>query len=158
MSNRDLKTSLSRDRSIIEVHQLTKTYGHTVRALDDLTFSVKSGTIFGLLDPNGAGKPTAIQVMTTLSDPDHGEVHIAGLSVIQQRNAVRRMIGCVAQKSGGDLQSTAYENLLLQGRIYGLKGRTLKARIAELLERFDLTHVAHRVCRTYSGGMRRKVA
>ncbi|WP_309228337.1 ATP-binding cassette domain-containing protein [Virgibacillus saliphilus] len=149
-------TARSKEKAI-EVQQLTKTYSKSVKALDGLTFSVKSGSVFGLLGPNGAGKSTAVKVMTTLTKPDRGKIEIAGLDVTHQPEAIRRIIGCVAQKSGVDPQSTGRENLTLQGQMYGLSGPFLKSRISGLLERFDLTDAADRVCRTYSGGMQRKL-
>lgn len=141
----------------IEVSQLTKTYEKNVKALDCLTFSVNSGSIFGLLGPNGAGKSTVIKIMTTLTQPDSGEARIAGLDVIQQPDKVRKSIGYVAQKSGVDPQCTGRENLMLQGQLYGLSRKILHSRIPELLDRFDLLDVGDRLCRTYSGGMQRKM-
>lgn len=141
----------------IEVNQLMKTYGKNVKALDHLTFSVKSGTVFGLLGPNGAGKSTAVKIMTTLTQPDGGAAKIAGMDIDHQPDEVRKSIGCVAQKSGVDLQCTGRENLMLQGQLYGLSGKTLQSRVSELLHRFGLLDASNRLCRTYSGGMQRKM-
>jgi ABC-2 type transport system ATP-binding protein len=141
----------------IEVCDVHKTYRQDVRALDGLTFSVKAGTIFGLLGPNGAGKSTAVKVMTTLSRPDSGEVRLYGVDVLALPNEVRKVVGCVAQHSWIDGGSTGREKLIIEGRQFGLGGRSLKLRVTELLERFDLAEVADRVCSTYSGGMQRKL-
>jgi ABC-2 type transport system ATP-binding protein len=141
----------------IEVQALVKTYPNNVRALDGLTFAVHAGTVFGLLGPNGAGKSTTVKVLNTLSRPDSGIARVAGLDVVQQPDAVRRSVGCVAQKSGVDINATGRENLTLQGQFYGLRGAALKARVSHLLERFGLAAAADREARGYSGGMKRKL-
>ena len=141
----------------IEVLDLVKTYPGDVRALRGLSFSAEPGTVFGLLGPNGAGKSTTVKILTTLSRPDAGVARVAGLDVVAQPDRVRRAIGCVAQRSGVDLEATGRENLLLQGRLYGLGGRELKSRVNGLLERLGLAEAGDRIAKTYSGGMRRKL-
>lgn len=141
----------------IEVHDLVKTYSGKVRALDGLSFAVEAGTIFALLGPNGAGKSTTIKILNTLSRPDSGSARVAGFDVLRQPQQVRLAIGCIAQKSGLDVEATGRENLTLQGRIYGLGGRQLKERVDYLLDRFALSEAADKVARTYSGGMQRKL-
>jgi ABC-2 type transport system ATP-binding protein len=141
----------------IEARDLVKTYGGKVRALDGLSFTVESGAIFALLGPNGAGKSTTIKILNTLSRPDSGSARVGGFDVLKESERVRRAIGCVAQKSGFDPEATGRENLTLQGRIYGLRGRELKDRVIELLKRFRLTEAEDSVARTYSGGMQRKL-
>ena len=141
----------------IEARNLVKTYPRGVRAVDDLSFTVESGTIFGLLGPNGAGKSTTVKILTTLSRPDSGEARITGIDVLREPDRVRRVIGCVAQRSGVDREATARENLTLQGRVYGLGGKELKLRVSELLDRFGLTEAANRVAGGYSGGMQRRL-
>ena len=143
-------------RPAIEVSSLVKTYG-AVRALDGLSFSVEAGTIFVLLGPHGAGKSTAVKILNTLVRPDFGSAVVAGVDVLLEPAHVRRVIGCVAQKSGVELESTGRENLVLQGQLYGLRGGALKSRVAELLERFCLAEAAHLPARSYSGGMLRKL-
>jgi len=141
----------------IETRDLVKTYPGGVRALDGLTFSVERGTVFGLLGPNGAGKSTAIKILTTLSRPDSGAARVADFDVPRQPQQVRRAIGCVAQRSGVDMESTGRENLTLQGQLHGMRRPELARRAAELLDRFRLTKSADLVARTYSGGMQRKL-
>ncbi len=145
----------------IKTQALTKTYksrgAPPVKALDGLTFSVEAGTIFGLLGPNGAGKSTTMKILTTLSRPDSGESRVAGLDVLANPDAVRRVIGYVAQKSGVDPESTGRENLVLQGQLHGMRGAALSSRVEELLGRFHLTEAASRPARGYSGGMQRKL-
>lgn len=141
----------------IEVKDLVKIYQKDIRALDGLNFKVKTGTIFGLLGPNGAGKSTTVKILTTLSSPDSGVARVLGYDVNRNPVIVRELIGCVAQKSAVDREATGIENLILQGRLYGMKGAELKDRVAELLARFSLEEHATRIARTYSGGMQRKL-
>jgi ABC-2 type transport system ATP-binding protein len=141
----------------IEARDLVKTYPKEIRALDGLSFTVAEGTVFGLLGPNGAGKSTTVKILTTLAQADSGSAAVAGLDVHAQAAAVRRAIGVVAQRSGADPTATGRENLLLSGRIQGLRGRDLARRAGELLARFDLADAAGRMVRTYSGGMQRRL-
>ena len=141
----------------IEARELVKTYRGDVRALDGVSLVVDPGTVFGLLGPNGAGKSTTVKILTTLSLPDSGEARVAGYDVVREPVKVRLAIGCVAQKSGLDPAATGRENLILQGRVYGMRGAELKDRAAELLDRFGLAEAADRTTRTYSGGMQRKL-
>jgi ABC-2 type transport system ATP-binding protein len=141
----------------VEAHDLVKIYPSGVRALDGLSISVKPGEIFGLLGPNGAGKTTAIKILTTLARPDEGTATVAGHDVLRHPERVRRAIGVVAQRSGTDPMATGRDNLLLQGRLYGMGGGALRRRVHELLDRFDLGAAADRAVRTYSGGMQRRL-
>jgi ABC-2 type transport system ATP-binding protein len=152
-----MTTNSSEQTPAIEARNLVKTYRGDVRAVDELSFAVQPGTIIGLLGPNGAGKSTTVKILTTLSRPDSGEARITGIDVLREPDRVRHVIGCVAQRSGVDLEATARENLTLQGRVYGLGGAELKSRVAELLERFGLTTAADRVASGYSGGMQRRL-
>ncbi|MEA2448793.1 MAG: type transport system ATP-binding protein [Thermoleophilaceae bacterium] len=142
---------------MIEARELTKTYPGDIRALDGLSFEVSEGTIFGLLGPNGAGKSTAVKVLTTLAAADGGEATVAGHDVRREPARVRRSIGVVAQRSGVDQDLTGRENVLLQGRLQGMRGKELAARADRLLEEFGLADAARRVARTYSGGMQRRL-
>jgi ABC-2 type transport system ATP-binding protein len=141
----------------IEARDLVKTYPKGVRALGGLSFAVPAGTVFGLLGPNGAGKSTTVKILTTLAQADSGTATVAGLDVRARAAQVRRAIGVVGQRSGADPMATGRENLLLTGRIQGLRGRALTARADELLGRFDLAGAAGRLVRTYSGGMQRRL-
>jgi ABC-2 type transport system ATP-binding protein len=146
----------------IEAVGLVKTYpqgrGRThVRALDGLSLEVADGTVFALLGPNGAGKSTTVKILTTLSRPDGGRATVAGLDVVANPDAVRRVIGVVPQRSSSDPVASARENLLLQGRIHGLGRRHARHRCEELLARFGLVEAADRPVRTYSGGMARRL-
>jgi ABC-2 type transport system ATP-binding protein len=144
----------------IEARGLVKTYPlrgePDIRALDGLDITVPDGTVFGLLGPNGAGKSTAVKILTTLARPDEGTATVAGIDVLRRPDRVRRSIGVVAQRSGSDPMATGRENLILQGRLYGMGG-SARARADELLARFDLTEAAGRLVKTYSGGMQRRL-
>jgi ABC-2 type transport system ATP-binding protein len=141
----------------IEAHDLVKTYPKGIRALDGLSFAVPAGTVFALLGPNGAGKSTTVKILTTLAQADSGTAVVAGLDVRAEPAGVRHMIGVVAQRSGADPVATGRENVLLSGRIQGLRGRELTRRADELLGRFGLADAAGRQVRTYSGGMQRRL-
>jgi ABC-2 type transport system ATP-binding protein len=146
----------------VEAHDLIKTYPvrgkkDGVRALDGLSLSITPGTIFGLLGPNGAGKSTTVKVLTTLARPDQGSARVQGIDVLARPDRVRRVIGVVAQRSGADPTATGRENLILQGRLYGMRGRAPHGRAEELLAHFDLSDAADRLVRTYSGGMQRRL-
>jgi ABC-2 type transport system ATP-binding protein len=141
----------------IDAQDLIKTYPPDVRALDGLSLSVQAGTIFGLLGPNGAGKSTTVRVLTTLSRPDSGDAHVAGIDVLADPLRVRRTIGVVGQKHGADPEATGRENLVLQGEFHGMAGTQLRRRVAESLERLGLAGAADRQAKTYSGGMRRRL-
>ncbi len=141
----------------IEADHLVKTYPKGVRALAGLSFAVPPGTVFALLGPNGAGKSTTVKILTTLAQADSGTATVAGLDVRARPARVRHAIGVVGQRSGADPMATGRENLLLSGRIRGMRGRSLIARTDELLGRFGLADAAGRLVRTYSGGMRRRL-
>jgi ABC-2 type transport system ATP-binding protein len=141
----------------IEGRHLVKTYPGEVRALDDLSIAVRPGEIFGLLGPNGAGKSTTIKIFTTLARPDSGAAAVAGHDVLKHPDRVRRKIGVVAQRSGADPAASGRDNLILQGRLYGMAGRNAGRRADELLAHFELSEAAKRPVKTYSGGMQRRL-
>jgi ABC-2 type transport system ATP-binding protein len=150
----------------IEARQLVKTYSvrrhkpgnkQGIRALAGLDISVPRGMIYGLLGPNGAGKSTTVKIFTSLARPDSGQARVEGVDVLARPGQVRHMIGVVAQRSGADPTATGRENLILQGRLYGLRGAAVRARADELLAHFGLTEAAGRLVRTYSGGMQRRL-
>ncbi|MGW2260172.1 ATP-binding cassette domain-containing protein [Streptomyces sp. NPDC001780] len=136
---------------------MVKTYPGGVTALNGMDITVTPGTVLGLLGPNGAGKSTAVKILTTLARPDSGTATVAGHDVLRHPDRVRRAIGVVAQRSGADPVATGRENLILQGRLYGLRGAELNRRADALLERFTLTDAAKRMVQGYSGGMRRRL-
>ena len=133
-----------------------KRYGE-IEALDGVSFAVRGGEVFALLGPNGAGKSTTVRVLTTLTKPDSGSATVAGHDVVRHPNRARSALGYVPQDSGIDREATGRENLMLQGRIYGMRGPELKRRVDELLELVGLADAAGRVVRGYSGGMKRRL-
>jgi ABC-2 type transport system ATP-binding protein len=145
---------------VIRATGLRKTYhgrGSIVTAVDGLDLEVAAGSIFGLLGPNGAGKSTTVKLLSTLARPDSGTAEVAGVDVLRHPAAVRERIGYVSQRPGFDPIGSGRENLVLQGRIYGLRARAARRRADELLDRFGLSTAANRLARTWSGGMQRKL-
>ncbi len=141
----------------IEAKELTKTYPGGVTALDGLSITVAPGQVYGLLGPNGAGKSTTVKILTTLARPDSGTASVAGWDVLHAPDQIRRVIGVVSQRSGADPMATGRDNLVLQGRLCGMRGSALRRRVAGLLDRFDLAGAADRPVRGYSGGMQRRL-
>lgn len=141
---------------IVSVRNLTHRYGSRV-ALDDLSFDVAPGTIFGLLGPNGSGKSTLFRILTTMMAPTSGQVTIAGFDALRRPDEVRRRIGVVFQSPSLDRKLTVRENLMALGRLYGLRGAHLQTRIGETLERLGLADRAGDVVEALSGGLRRRV-
>ena len=141
----------------IVVDGLEKTYAKGVRALDGMSFTVPEGQVFGLLGPNGAGKSTTVRILVTLSRPDAGTATVDGHDVVREPAAVRRAIGYVPQASGVDRDATGLENLLLQGRLQGMRGADLERRAEELIELFALGEKRDALVRTYSGGQKRRL-
>jgi ABC-2 type transport system ATP-binding protein len=140
----------------IVADELRKRYAE-IQALDGVSFAVREGEVFALLGPNGAGKSTTVRILTTLTKPDSGSATVAGHDVVRHPNRARRALGYVPQESGIDREATGRENLMLQGRIYGMRGPELKQRVDELLELVGLADAADRTVRGYSGGMKRRL-
>src|SRR3984957_7885264 len=141
---------------MIEAHGLAKRYGDTV-ALAGIDLEGAGGSILGVLGPNGAGKTTAVRILTTLSIPDAGSARVAGYDVVTEAAAVQRNIGVTAQDATLDEVLTGRENLVMIGRLGGLRRAQARVRTRDLLEQFDLVGAADRVLRGYSGGMRRRL-
>jgi ABC-2 type transport system ATP-binding protein len=151
-------TQLHEPRSApaISVRGLVKSYGD-VRALDGVDLVVAPGTVFGLLGPNGAGKTTTVRVLTTLLKPDEGTATVAGLDVVDDAAELRSRIGLAGQYAAIDDNLTGVENLVMVGRLYGMRRGEARKRAHELLERFDLADAGDRIAKTYSGGMGRRL-
>ena len=142
---------------LIAVENLVKVYPDGTRAVDDVSFSVAEGEIFGFLGPNGAGKTTTIRILVTLLPKTSGRAVVGGVEVSDDPEAVRRMIGYAAQFIAIDDDLTALENLVLQGRLHGTEAGNAARRAEELLEVFSLTDVADKRAAAFSGGMRRRL-
>ncbi|MEV0456259.1 ATP-binding cassette domain-containing protein [Catellatospora methionotrophica] len=140
----------------IEVTGLRKAYGDKT-VLDGIDLHVPAGTIFSLLGPNGAGKTTAVNIMSTLLRPDAGQIRIAGHDPATHADDVRAAIGLTGQFSAVDNFLTGGENMALMADLNHLDRREGRRRVADLLERFDLTEAAGKHATTYSGGMRRRL-
>lgn len=146
------------------VEHLQKRYGTRVKdqpeviaAVQDVSFQVEAGTIFGLLGPNGAGKTTTLRCLCTLSAPDAGRLEVAGISVLEQPKLTRQLLGYVAQEVALDKVLTGRELLQLQAALYHLPKATIAPRIQTMLELLDLAEWADRKTGTYSGGIRKRL-
>ncbi len=139
---------------MIAVEHLSKHYGDIV-ALDEVNLRVDDGEIFGLLGPNGAGKTTLIKILTGLTRPTRGAATIASFDVVRQPMEVKRLIGVSPQEINLDKELTAYENLLIYGKLHQVKD--LKSRIVALLEAGELGARANHRVREFSGGMQRRL-
>jgi ABC-2 type transport system ATP-binding protein len=128
-----------------------------VKAVDGVNLSVFKGEIFGFLGPNGAGKTTSLRMLATLMTPTSGTITIAGINAVEKPNEVRRHIGYVGQNGGSDRPATGVENLMLQGRLYGMSYVEAKSRAKELIKLLQLEDFADRIVYTYSGGQRRRL-
>jgi ABC-2 type transport system ATP-binding protein len=138
------------------VESLVKRFKDVV-AVNGVSFKIVKGEIFSLLGPNGAGKTTTIHIIATILKPTSGRVLVFGHDVVREADTVRKKIGIVFQEPSLDNQLTAYDNLYVHGRLYGLKGRELEERIYELLEFVDLKEYANKQVRYFSGGMKRRL-
>jgi ABC-2 type transport system ATP-binding protein len=143
------------DKAVV-VDGIAKTFGSVV-ALRDISFNVGRGEVLGLLGPNGAGKTTMVDILSTLTRPDHGRAEVAGHDVLSDPAGVRRSIMLTGQQVALDDMLTGRENLVMFGRLHGLRKSDARSRANELLDHFDLVDAADRCVSTYSGGMRRRI-
>jgi len=152
--------SAASDGSAVRVTGLRKAFPTRrgpVDALRGVDLSIEAGQIQGFLGPNGAGKTTTLRILTTLLRADAGEAVVAGIDVRRHPAEVRRRIGYVGQLGGADREATGRENLLLQGRLYGMSRSETERRAGELIELLELSAFSHRLVRSYSGGQRRRL-
>ena len=140
----------------IEATGLVKSFGET-RAVDGVDLAVRSGSVYGVLGPNGAGKTTTIRMLATLLAPDAGSAKVLGHDIVSDANTVRSLMSLTGQLASVDEDLTGRENLILLGRLLGLKRAAAKSRASELLEAFGLAEAAGRLVKHYSGGMRRRL-
>src|SRR3954452_12023633 len=140
----------------IEATGLVKSFGST-RAVDGVDLAVRSGTVYGVLGPNGAGKTTTIRMLSTLLRPDAGSARVLGHDVVAEAEAVRGLVSLTGQLASVDEDLSGRENLILLGRLLGLRWRAAKTRATELLEAFGLADAGGRLVKHYSGGMRRRL-
>jgi len=142
--------------NIVEVKNLSKNYNGQL-AVDDISFDVKEGEIFGLLGPNGAGKSTTISMLSCLLEPTSGDAFVDGKSVRKDPMGVKRVIGLIPQEIALYPTLSAKENLYFWGKMYGISGSLIKKRVKEILEIVGLTDRAKDRIDTYSGGMKRRI-
>jgi ABC-2 type transport system ATP-binding protein len=140
----------------IEVTNLHKSFGE-VKAVQGVSFSAAQSSIFSLLGPNGAGKTTIIAMLSTLLRPDEGDARIMGHSIRDDAMGVKSVLGVVPQEIALYEDLSARENLTFWGKMYGLRGSTLKTRVDEVLEMIGLTERAKGAVSKFSGGMKRRV-
>jgi ABC-2 type transport system ATP-binding protein len=140
----------------IRTEGLTRSFGET-RALAGVDLEVEAGTICAVLGRNGAGKTTAVRILTTLLLPDAGRAEVAGFDVVRDPARVRARIGVTGQSATMDALLTGHQNLEIMGRMHHLPGRRAKERATELLAQFGLSEAGDRLAGTYSGGMRRRL-
>ena len=140
----------------IDVRHVVKKFGDFT-AVNDISFAVDSGEIFGLLGPNGAGKSTLIRILTTLLPPTAGTALVNGFDVVKQADGVRRSIGVIPQAMTSDLELSVYENLLIFAKLYGVPRAKRTVLIHDLLESVELLQWKDKQVKHLSGGMRRRV-
>jgi ABC-2 type transport system ATP-binding protein len=141
---------------MIEVSNLRKTFD-TVEALKGISFKIPQGECYGLLGPNGAGKTTTISIMSTLIEPNDGEVDIAGFDLKKNPLDCKKNIGVVTQEIALYNEFSAYDNLLFWGGMYKIPGKELAERIDEILDMLGLTDRKNDKVKAYSGGMKRRI-
>jgi ABC-2 type transport system ATP-binding protein len=140
----------------IQTKSLSKLFGSVV-AVDDLSFTVDAGEIFGFLGPNGAGKSTTMMILTTLLKPSSGQALVSGYDVVAQAHKVRQNIGYVQQETTVDEYLTGRENLVLQARLNHIPRDQINARIDDVLNLIELTDKQNDPVVTFSGGMRKRL-
>ncbi|MGC9132484.1 MAG: ABC transporter ATP-binding protein [Candidatus Micrarchaeia archaeon] len=141
----------------IEVKNLVKIYDGKVKALNGISLEVQEGSISSILGPNGAGKTTLIRIITTQLSPTEGSVKVFGYDVRKDAEKIRSLIGYVPQEISLWTDITAYENLLIYSKIYGIPKELRNKKIAEVLDLMELEEAANRLVNTFSGGMIRRL-
>lgn len=140
----------------VVVEHLTKKFGDFV-AVDNISFDIPAGEIFGLLGPNGAGKTTTISMLATMLSPDSGTATVDGHDIIKDEDGVRKSIGIVFQDPSLDEELTAWENMDFHGRLYRIPKKVRLERTEELLDLVGLEERKDDIVKTFSGGMRRRL-
>jgi ABC-2 type transport system ATP-binding protein len=142
---------------VIELNGIAKTFDGSIHALQNVTFSVPTGSVCALLGHNGAGKTTTIKILSTLLRPTAGQAIVAGYDVVRQASQVRANIGTTGQLAALDWQLTGRENLVLFGRLRGMRRKHAQLRADALIDQFDMAHAADRRVGNYSVGMQRRI-
>ncbi|MDY7045196.1 ATP-binding cassette domain-containing protein [Virgibacillus sp. M23] len=140
----------------LTVNDVSKSFGKKV-ALNNVSLKVRKGSIFGLIGPNGAGKSTLTSILATLTLPNEGTVEISNLDVVSKVNKVRKKVGVTFQQTTVFSTGTAWENLWIAGKMYGMNTTKIMERGEHLLKQFDLFQASNDLVGTYSDGMKRKL-
>ncbi|AKA48570.1 multidrug ABC transporter ATPase [uncultured archaeon] len=140
----------------VEVRNLVKTYDGKKNAVDDLSFSVEKGEIYGLLGKNGAGKSTTIKVLTTLIPPSAGTVHVSGLDLRKKPNSIRKIVGVVQQEEAFDF-TTVENNFKIYGMLWEVPKAVVKERMDQLIELFNLSELRRKRVFELSGGQKKRL-
>jgi len=140
----------------IHVDHLTRKFNELV-AVNDISFEIEQGEIFGLLGPNGAGKTTTLAMLSTMLKPTSGSATVNGMDIEHNEDGVRKSIGIVFQDQSLDEELTAWENMDFHGRLYRIPGEVREQRIKELLDLVELEDRKNDIVKTFSGGMRRRL-
>lgn len=141
---------------MIKVKALSKSF-EDIKAVNNISFDIKKGEIFGLLGPNGAGKSTTLNMLSHLLEPDSGEVRIDGVNLFENKNSCKMVIGVVPQEISLYGNLSAYDNLMFWGSLYGLSASALKPKVEEVLNLVGLSDRKNDFIKTYSGGMKRRI-
>ncbi|NLE94309.1 MAG: ABC transporter ATP-binding protein [Dehalococcoidia bacterium] len=152
----EAETSLDARPSAIEVRNLTKRFGE-VTAVDDISFTVAAGELFGFLGPNGAGKTTTINMLTGLARPLQGKIRVGGIDCSRKPKAAQHLMGIVPDESNLYPELSGFQNLCFCGALYGMARADRESRAQELLGLFDLSNAAQRKFAAYSRGMKRRL-
>src|ERR1700738_4046199 len=139
------------------LRRIFKSRKQEVVAVDGIDLKVEKGEIFGFLGPNGAGKTTTLRMLSTLMKPTSGEATVAGADLRKEPNKVRERIGYVSQAGSSAPEVSGRNELIIQGRVYGMSKAEARARAAELLDTLELNDAGDRPTKTYSGGQKRRL-
>ncbi|USR91445.1 ABC transporter ATP-binding protein [Phormidium yuhuli AB48] len=140
----------------VSVQNVSKVYGD-LQVVNNLSFNIAKGELFGFLGPNGAGKSTTVRMLTTLTRPSSGTIEVAGYDVVQQARLAKRSIGVVLQQVSVDVDLTVWENMEYHGRLHHIPRGERQERIDRWLEYVELTNRRDVLVKTLSGGMKRRL-
>jgi ABC-2 type transport system ATP-binding protein len=141
---------------VIAVNGLAKRFG-AITAVDDISFAVPEGELFGFLGPNGAGKTTTIRMLTGILTPDAGEIHVGGIDIQRHPIAAKMQMGIIPEMSNVYTDLTAKQNVVLAGRFYGMRRKAVEERTDQLLEQFELSERKDDRVEEFSKGMKQRV-
>ncbi|MBE9029488.1 ABC transporter ATP-binding protein [filamentous cyanobacterium LEGE 11480] len=141
----------------VSLHQVQKSFNNAAPVVNDLSFDIQAGEMFGLLGPNGAGKSTTIRMITTLTQPTGGLIQVAGYDAVKQKSSVKQRIGVVLQQTSIDGDMSVWENMEFHGRLHHIPTKQRQERIDRWLDYVELTEKRDDKAKTLSGGMKRRL-